>query len=404
MARTRGEDGNYSANAVEDFLAAALPLNADAPSIVVLHLGALGIKTHGWNLRGQTGFLAPVRMFGERHPLVVLDPSAVADARAAGTTTDPFAENPYHNPVASSNAPVIAQFVRDATSYRVLQGSIYPVAQAPCHAVTGVLGIRDNTSLSEMMLRKVRDTFDAQRVKAGWDHLTGTDVFFDVKILSLPVDDPVLDALARGEFPAFEVMRGYLGLMFEQYHVEHPGCEEYLSVVFAGDVATVPGGGVLGIATFDDTPGQRISMSWVAEAIRFTFDPESPLYVAGLGEGKDYLNWWEYLFSHETGHIFGQRHPHDISLADVDPASDPETYAAGSSNNAFSSIWSSMSYHQDGRVIDFGKIDQANWRRNRAGFALGLAAQDGREGTPAWNAAMDRARHLDWQGVWETLR
>lgn len=241
-----------------------------------------------------------------------------------------------------------------------------------------------------MMLRKVRDAFNAPRVKAGWDHLTGADVFFDVKILSLPVDDPVLDALARGEFPAFEVMRGYLSVMFEQYHVEHPGCEEYLSVVFAGDVATVPGGGVLGIGTYDDTPGQRISMSWVAEAVRFTFDPESPYCFASC-DGKDYLNWWEYLFSHETGHIMGQRHPHDISLAEPDLV----TSQTGSSNNGFSSIWSSMSYHQDGRVIDFGKIDQANWRRNRAGFALGLAAQNGRENSPAWNAAMDQARQLD---------
>ena len=63
-----------------------------------------------------------------------------------------------------------------------------------------------------------------------------------------------------------------------------------------------------------------------------------------------------------------------------------------------------MSYQQDGRVIDFGKIDSNNWRRNRAGFALLLASQDGREGTPAWNAAMARAAVLDWQGVWESLR
>lgn len=398
LENIRDKDGHLDALAAEDFLAGALPLDPDNPTIVVLHKKTLGAAARGWKIQGPTGFIAPVRLFGERHPLLVLDPSAVADSYASGTTTDPFAQNVYHNPVASSAAAIIAQYVRDATSYRVLQGPVYPPSQAPCHAVTGIFGLRESTSVSESMVRKARETFDAQRVKAGWDHLTGTNVFFDLKILSLPVDDPVLDALARGEFPAFEVMRGYLSVMFEQYHVEHAGCEEYLSVVFAGDVASTPSG-VLGIGTYDDSPGQRISMSWVHDIFRLTFDPASP-YCFFSCNGKEFNNWWEYLFSHETGHIMGQRHPHDISLADPDLV----TSQTGSSNNAFSSVWSSMSYQQDGRMIDFGKIDSNNWRRNRAGFALALAAQNGRENSPEWNAAMDRARHLDWQGVWESLR
>ncbi|SFF52709.1 hypothetical protein SAMN04488120_10722 [Fontimonas thermophila] len=391
----RIDEQTFDANTIEDFLANALPahgiaLNPNAPGIVLLHLEALGVGTHGWKIQGQTGFLAPVRLFGERHPVLVIDPSAVPDSYTGGSA--------YDSPLAADATAEIVQFVRDATEYRVLQGSIYPIAQAPCHAVTGILGIRHNTSLGEAILRQVEDAFDAARVKAGWDHLTGSDVFFDVKILSLPEDDPVLDALARGEFPAFEVLRAYLSLMFEQYHVEHPGCEAYLSVVFAGDVATVPGGGVIGIGTYDDSPGQRISMSWVHEVFRFTFDPESPLCIASC-DGKDYLNWWEYLFSHETGHILGQRHPHDITRADPGP----EESLLGASNNSFSSIWSSMSYEQDGRMIDFGAIDQANWRRNRAGFALALAAQNGRENTPEWALAMDAASRLDWQGVWAAL-
>lgn len=396
LEAARIDEQTFDANAIEDFLAGALPvhglaLDANAPGIVLLHLDALGIGTHGWKIQGPTGFLAPVRLFGERRPLLVVDPSAVPDSYTGGSV--------YDEPLAADAAAEIAQFVRDATEFRVLQGSIYPVAQAPCHAVTGILGIRHNTSLGEAILRQVEDAFDAARVKSGWDRLTGSDVYFDVKVLSLPEDDPALDALARGEFPAFEVLRAYLSLMFEQYHVEHPGCEEYLSVVFAGDVATVPGGGVIGIGTYDDSPGQRISMSWVHEVFRFTFDPESPLCVAGC-EGKDYLNWWEYLFSHETGHILGQRHPHDITRADAGT----EESLLGVSNNSFSSVWSSMSYEQDGRMIDFGAIDQANWWRNRAGFALALAAQDGRENTPEWAQAMDAAARLDWNGVWAALQ
>lgn len=390
LAAAKLEEGLYDANAIEDFLAGALPahgfgINPDAPSIVVLHLTALGVRDHGWKIQGPTGFLQPVRVFGERHPMIVLDPSARPDSYAGS--------GGYKSPAASGAAAVIAEFVREATEYRVLQGSIYPVAQAPCHAVTALLGIRRNTSLSEALLREVEDAFNAGRIKASFDHLTGTDVFFDVKILSLPQDDPVLDAIARGEFPAFEVLRGYLSVMFDQYHVDHAGCEEYLSVVFAGDVATVPGGGVLGIGTYDVSAGHRISMSWVHELFRFTFDPESPICRFGC-TGKDYLNWWEYLFSHETGHLLGQRHPHDIT-----------SRSSGSgSSDAFSSIWSSMSYQQDGRMIDFGKIDANNWRRNRAGYALKIASDNGREGSPAWKTAMDKARQLDWQGVWQALQ
>ena len=401
LAAAKLDGSIYDANAMEDFLAGALPrygfaLNADAPSMVVLHLGAFGINGHGWKVQGDTGFMQPVRLFGARQPLLVLDPSAIADPYA-GTSED------YMNPVEADNAAVIARYLREATEFRVLQGPIYPVAQAPCHAVTAVVGVKA-ASLSQLpigVLRSFEDAFRPEVIKASFDHLTGTDVFFDVKILSLPVDDPALDAISRLEFPGVEVMRGYFTAMWENYHVDHPGCEEYLSALFIGDAAGVPGAGILGIGTYDDNPGKRISMSWVHDVFRFLLDPESPGCAVGAQvfstdycERKDYLNWWEYLLSHETGHILGQRHPHDI---------DSSSSNSGSSN-AFSSVWSSMSYQQDGRMIDFGAHDQANWRRNRAGFALKIAADAGREGTPAWESAMAAARRLDWQGVWESLQ
>ncbi len=391
----------FDALIMEDWLAAELPkhgfkLNPNAPSLVVLHLAAFGVDTHGWKIQGDTGFLEPVRLFGDRNPLLVLDPSAEDepyDATSGG----------YRDPVTSDNAAVIANYVRAVTDYRVLQGSIYPVAQAPCHAVTAIMGVKA-ASLSQLPmspLRPFEEAFRPEVIKAAFDNLTGTDVFLDVKILSLPADDPALDAISRAEFPAFEVMRGYLTAMWESYHVDHPGCEEYLSVVFVGDAAAVPGGGILGIGTYDDNPGKRISMSWVHDAFRLLLDPESPGCAVGgqvfspyYCEGKDYLNWWEYLISHESGHILGQRHPHDISLIDGSVAS----------SDSFSSIWSSMSYQQDGRMIDFGANDRANWQRNRAGFALFIAAQNGREGTPEWNKAMDAASKLEWFSVWQALQ
>lgn len=400
LDRARIAENRYDALIMEDWLVAELPkhgfkLNPNAPSLVVMHLAAFGVATHGWKIQGDTGFLEPVRLFGDRFPLLVLDPSAEDepyDATSGG----------YRDPVTSDNATIMASYVREATEYRVLQGSIYPVAQAACHAVTAIVGVK-TASLSQLPmspLRPFEDAFRPEVIKAAFDNLTGTDVFFDVKILNLPVDDPPLDAVSRTEFPGFEVMRGYLTAMFDTYHVDHPGCEEYLSVVFVGDAAAVPGGGIIGIGTYDDNPGKRISMSWLHDVFRFLLDPESPGCAVGgqvfssyYCEGKDYLNWWEYLLSHETGHILGQRHPHDIG----------SNSSSSSSSNSFSSIWSSMSYQQDGRMIDFGANDRANWQRNRAGFALLIAAQNGREGSPEWNKAMDAASKLDWLGVWQAL-
>lgn len=391
LARVRLEPELFDANAMEDWLAEALPrhgfaINPQAPGFVVMHLDAFGVSTHGWKIQGTSGFLQPVRLFGERHPLLVIDPSAVPDSYP-GTAED------YMNPVAANASGVIARFVREATEFRVLQSSIYPVSQAPCHAVTAVVGVRP-TSLAEngVLLRALEDAFEPANIKRAFDTLTGTDVFLDVKMLSLPVDDPVLDVLGRGEFPSYEVLRGYLSLMFDQYHVDHAGCERYLSVLFAGDVASAPSP-VIGIGTYDDVPGQRISMSWLNEVIRLVFDPETPLCQMGC-EGKDYLNWWEDLLTHETGHILGQRHPHDVD----------SNSSSHSSSDAFSSIWSNMSYQMDGRIVDFGYIDRNNWQRNRAGFALLTAAQQGREDSPEWNTAMDAARRFDWLGVWQALQ
>ena len=389
----RLEDRLFEANAIEDFLSGALPqhgfaLNRDAPSIVVLHLDAFGIGQHGWKAQGMTGFLAPVRVFGERHPLLVLDPSAIADPRTTG--------GGYKRPTASNAAATIAEFARDATEYRLLQGSVYPVSTAPCHAVTGILGVR-STSLGEAtpLLRPVSEAFQPERIKAAFDHLTGGDVYFDLKVLALPVDDPVLDAVGRGGDWALDVIIGYLTLTFDRYHVDHPGCEEYLTVVLESDLAMAASITLAGAAHFDDKPGKRIAVGWASDLDRLVADPESPLCAIPADcASKEYLNIFEMLFSHETGHILGQRHPSDVLKASGE----------GVSNDAFASIWSTMSIEQYDRVIDFGAVDHANWLRNRAGFALQRAAREGREGTSEWQSAMSAVESLDWQGAWEALQ
>ncbi|HEY1076405.1 MAG TPA: hypothetical protein VGE51_06925 [Fontimonas sp.] len=397
LASAKLSDTIYDANLVEDYFAAALPqhgfaTNPNAPPLVILHLEAFGIGEHAWRTTGTTGFLEPVRLFGARQPLLVFDPSALADPYGG--------DDGFRAPVGAGDSANIARFVVALTEFRILQGSIYPIALDACHAVTGIMAVRE-TSVAQAtpLLRPVEETLFEDNLRRSFENLTGAPTHFDFKLLYLPADDPVLDALLRLEFPGMEVLRAYLSTNFDRYHVAHEGCEAYLSVVAQSDAAAVPGGGVLGIGTYDDSPGHRISMSWVHDAFRLLFDPESPVGIYA-GSGQEYLNWWEYLFSHETGHLYGQRHPHDISSDSYegDPA-DPL-----GSDNAYSSIWTSMSYQQDGRMIDFGYTDQANWKRNRAGYALREAAAAGREGSAEWNAAMAHASRLEWTAVWETLR
>lgn len=391
------EPGLYDANMIEDWLAQALSrhglaLNPDTPSLVMLHLGAFGISGHHWKIQGHNGYLKLARVFGERHPLLVLDPSADADPYA-GT-------DGYRSPVATDDVTQLAEFILDATEYRLLQGSLFPVATAPCHAVTGILAVRaTSASQHTTFLGSVYDTFNPALIKASFDHLTGgAPVFFDVKILSLPVDDPVLDAVGRGDFEGREALRTYLTQNWEQYHVDHPGCEEYLSLVFVGDAATAFTLSPSGIAAYDDQPGKRLSMSWLGDIAGLLFSPDSPFCsfnpMCGTeGVFPDSIQIWNDLFSHETGHLFGQMHPHNIDRA-----------RGADSNNAFSSIWSSMSYQTGPVLFDFGAVDQANWQRNRAGYALLEASRAGREGSPEWNAALEAATQLDWQGVWAALQ
>ena len=391
LEQAKLEGSMFDAISMDDWLAQNLPrygfqLNKNAPSIALLHLEAFGISNHGWYLQGRTGYLEPVRVFGERYPLLTIDTSAVEDPYAGS--------GDFRSPISNDATPLMADFITEAVEYRLLPASIYPVAQASCHAVTGIIGIRPaGIAEATPLLRSVEESLHPEWMKQAFDNLTGSDVFFDLKILSLPVDDPALDAIARGEFPTMPVLRAWLTTNWENYHVDHPGCEEYLSVVFAGDIGTVPGGGILGIGTYDDKPGYRVSMSWVHEAFRLAGDPEGPVCQLDC-DGKDYLNWWDYLMVHETGHILGQRHTHDKS----------SDTGYGTSNDAFSSVWSTMSYQQDGRVVDFGAMDHANWMRNRAGFALLLAAQNGEIDTPQWHSAMDAASRLDWHGVWAALQ
>jgi hypothetical protein len=379
--------GRYDANRIEDWLAAALAPDPSAPTLVLLHLAALGVGDHDWRISTPRGPLDRTRVFGEREPLIVLDASA---------TADPNGPRPAMSP--DDVAPLVP-FVTGAVEWRLLQGPIYPVATAACHAVTVVIAA-DTTSLSATtgLLPMALERLDAQYAEDSLRILTGGEpVFVDFKILHQPLDDPALAALSRGggNGAHLELMRFYFSENWQQYHIPHEGCEAYLSVLFDGDLGHAPNPLWDGIATYDDDPGRRLSLSWLADIENLVYSPESPLCMAPScvpgGPGSDQI--WKYIINHETGHLFGQRHPHDIDRPDA-------LYI----DRTYSSVHSDMSYLMTMRLPGFGAIDQNNWQRNRAGFALLEADRAGRVGSPGWHAAMAAARRLDWRGAWEALQ
>lgn len=380
-------DPVWDANTVEDWLAQALPaggidLPQEAPVIVLLNVP----HAHAWRIRYPTGTLEPVRVFGERYPMLVLDPSAGEDP-GAGT-------GGYNSPLKPGDTELLAQMVHDAIDFRILHGAVYAESTAPCHAITSIAAIRATSVESVGLLQSVAEGLDPATIASAFNGLTDGHAFHDLKILSLPLDDPALEAVTRGDHPSIDLVRAYVTANWERYHVDHPGCEEYLNIVFVSDLAGVPAyTGVLpsGMAMYDSTPGKRLALTWEHDLVRLQ-DTGGPLSSCGEDCGRSY-NYVNLLFAHETGHLLGLAHPHNYFTPD-------NTLAV---NNSFASVWTTMSYAQEDRVLVYGAIDRASWMRNRAGFALLQAERSGRVGTPEWDSAMAAAARLDWTGTWEAL-
>lgn len=394
----------YDASLIEDLLFEELPkhghpIDAGAPTIVLFHFASLGIAEHAWRYTMPHGYLEPVRVFGEKTPILFLDPSAEPDPYV-GRYVAPSAVTPgtprYLSPTEVTDTEAHTAFIEHATHFRVLQGTVYPSPTAPCHAMTFIYAIRD-TAIANHLPGYVDPAswYDPAEQLAAFSNLTGTDnVFLDSKILRLPVDDPALDAIARGDFATFEAQRAWLHANWQDYWVPHEGCEPYVSLVVYTDSATpTAAGGVIGIGTYDQSKTYRIALSWVPEPfyLRHGYTGPDAGVIGTADPSVDGFRMVDYLHAHEAGHTIGQRHPHDVSAQGVRGTS------------AFSSVWSAMSYQTDGRVIDFGAVDHNNFVRNRLAFLLQEAVVADLVGTAEWDLALEHAALYEWQEAGDVL-
>ncbi len=380
-------DGLLDANAMDDLIqqqidALSLPVTADTPGIVLLHLGS---NDHAYRLTYPTGYIENVRAFGERNPYTVLDVSARVDPYVGSSRS-------FNQPIAAEGAAeTLAEAVRVATWYRTLQGPLYPQSVDPCHAVTLMVVYRAST-LSQTLpgYSRAEDLLDQEYLLAAWESLLGEGrVHVDPLFIALPVDDPPLEAILREG--SNEALRAYMDENWDAYHVDHDGCQAYLSVFLIGDAAD---SGVSGIAMYDINDQRRISMSWMNDLTQFNEEDGAagPIFYSD-DPSRDRTDWVNFLFSHETGHLFGQRHPHDVSAS-----------GAPSAGMSFAAIWSSMSYQQDGKMPLFGAVDTNNYWRNRAGFIGEAAGEAGLVDDPVFAEALQLMGNNEWQEAGDALQ
>ncbi len=371
----------YDANAAEDALVehltdAGFELDANRPSLVLMHLGTQG---HSYRILYETGYVNQVRAFGERTPLLVLDVSAAMDPWV-GTW------DRYNSPLDSDDTGPLVDAVVAATHFRLLQGPLYPPTLAPCHAVTLLTAVR-GTAAAEVLpgYTSAEDMVQADNLTRAWETLLGEGrVHVDPVVIQLPTDDPGLEAILRTG--NLDLLRFWMDENWGDYWVEHEGCEAYVSIFLVGDVSD---NGISGIAMYDIRDDRRLSFS--------SFNDLNRMREEGTGMGapvfyvpddsRYHSDWLDFLYTHESGHLFSMRHPHDVTLI-----------SGGAFETTFSSIWSSMSYQQDGKLPQFGVIDHTNYMRNRAGFLLeAVIEQDGE--SEAVTSALDHMGKYHWEAA-----
>lgn len=402
----------YDANAVEDWLAARLPaegvpLDPNTPALVLLHGGDVLPEGHGYRYSYPLGWLEPVRLFGERHPLLVLDVSAAedryvteppfsAERTAFGAVFGASMPDPYDFPLApggGATVEALAEAARDAVQYRLLQGPAYVPRIEPCHAVTLVLGVRAASATEALPgYAAAADSVNLTLLDAVWENVTGEGtVEVDLVVRMLPVEDPALDAVSRGGLGGAEAAKTWIALNWQDYWVPHDGCAGYVAFLVFGDAADADS---FGIAMQDDATGHRVAIIVVNDLTRIRDQWSGPAAEAiATGDASRVPDWVTYLYAHEVGHLLGQAHPHNAAFEDGTLGTD----------RSFSSIWSAMSYQTDDRVSDFGVMDRTNFARHRAGEVLRAAVAQDLQDSPEFAAALEALAGYRWKDASDAL-
>ncbi len=364
-AALTGFDGAIlDGNAIEEYLVEALPGIHPVPegitSLVVLDTG---MREHAFHYAGDVGWREPVRLFGERYDFLVWDPHAAVDPWVGSAAQ-------HHVPTSAATAAGIAAWVEQATAIRALQMPIWAPTVEPCHAVTIILAVRGTTvTPAALGLQDWDETLDIDRLQATFENLTDDPVYVDLVVLHLPQDDPPLELVTR-ENNARTITATYLDANFDAYHVPHEGCEPYLSLVVYGDLAdqrtSSNGNAQMSIN------GRRISTSLVAENVRVMTETvgyndvwDESTNFERVGPGADPYEWFNWVVSHETGHLFSLPHPN---------------YAPGTggfSDTGFASTWNVMGYQMRRIVTEMSHVDTHNMARNQAAYAVVHAAAEG---------------------------
>ncbi|MGB0653329.1 MAG: hypothetical protein ACPGQL_09035 [Thermoplasmatota archaeon] len=382
-----GWDGNAAEAWMDGRLAAWGLDDGPLPALVLVHGGDEG---HLYRIDFQNGHWETSRAMGGSSDGLLMDLAAAVDPYAGE-------ERPYMTPTAEDDVDALEEAIQDAVRFRLLQGPIYPLPLPACHAVTLVYAVYVGSEAGAFSSITADEALNETLLHDSFVELTNETVHLDVVRLDLPVDDPALWALLRpsaGDHVAMglastvsrESAREWIEQNWETYHVDHEGCEEYLSLLVFSDAAEAF---AYGIAEYDPGSSHRYSFSQVPEMFRGMYEPGlAPTPICCKSDSVDRFEFVNMLFSHETGHLFGQAHPHNA----IDRTDDNTRWT-------FSTTRTVMSYLVDERDVSFGTIDQVNWHRNRALYYAEALQAEGLRDAAIGEGFLNRLAEGDWQGA-----
>jgi hypothetical protein len=320
-------------------------------SLVALHLAGLD-QTGGISYSDAVRTHENVRIFGTQYPVLVFEASAPRDQGASGGS------GLYAGPLpdgGDETADGLAAFATEAVQWRVFSRVLGFAPSGACHSITLILAHRA-TSL-------VPVEPDVDHLVAEWEDLFRPEsIEIHVKRLSLPVDDPALDLVLRGELAlAPHGARAYLHANWDQYVETGLGCEEYLAVFVQGDSLDRGSGS----GSTDAGTERRIALMSVPQELVNVYPEAFPTY----------------LLAHEMGHLFG--------LVHVDQGHP-------GSNTHFQHVHSVIHDGIARMFIEYGAGDRINILRERAGAVVERGLDEGLADLPGFEDVLDDLAEFRW--------